>query len=847
MSEITVDMFRPAPFWFWNHRIEREEISRQLDLMLEGRVKEFYIHSRDGLLTPYGSDEWFDLIRYTAHEAFKRGMKCHLYDEDGFPSGNHGGGMIMEHPEYISWNLVFQTFTPDDKAAVSAVLGWGNVLEAWAVRCDEENNVLEKRDISGAVGILRKSFFRRVQPTDYFGLNLHYPHFRAGTFCPELELNCTLPGPEWKVFVVIAKQINQRRFRHLADLANPDAVDLFIEKSIKRYADAVRDIPGDAPGIFTDEPSVGALPPWTAFIEKELEKSSGTPWRGRFHQLFTGTSAECRKTRLEYWSCLNDLFRKNFFLRIRDCCRENHLVFCGHCDGEESATKAENALNILPLLRSLDIPGCDQITTLISWEDQLLKLNLPGVLAASAAEQSGKIMVQCEALACAPYNFGLDGMKKHANWLLSLGVNRLILHAFHYSIDGYRKDDAGKSYFHQDPAYKTSFPRFSDYAGRLGMILAGSQSTARVCLVWPQRSFQELYPGELDRAKMLENELILTVKKLLDQQIQFNIADETILEEAVLDQTGFTCGKKHYEVLLLPFVVERPFLNRFRENGIAVAGSVEELSAFRNPVEVTAADGSAVRHVNTQYRKLSAGGSLLYCCSASAEKRRFKLSGAPQDACRYSAELDCWFALEDTAFELQPFGAALFCFNADVPRVQEAFPPEPEPDFDYMENPEFCYYPQFPGVLKWIKQYQIVINGQDFGMRDYALLRDIAGAEPPIPAARAAMDQAPFRKTFFPAENAVFTACFDLTEEELPNLVLVGESESFSGLKSITLNGVGLTGVRRRIYDPWCVVYDLAKSAKAGRNTLILQFEGDQFDGVRSILTLAQSSPDPGW
>ena len=51
------------PFWFWNAEVEEEEIRRQIREMAGQRIKGFFIHSRQGLSTPYLSRSFMELVR----------------------------------------------------------------------------------------------------------------------------------------------------------------------------------------------------------------------------------------------------------------------------------------------------------------------------------------------------------------------------------------------------------------------------------------------------------------------------------------------------------------------------------------------------------------------------------------------------------------------------------------------------------------------------------------------------------------------------------------------------------------------------------------------------------------
>jgi hypothetical protein len=73
--------------------MEQDEIVRQIRGMHKAGIGGFFMHSRDGLETPYMGEEWFSMIRAAALEAEALGMEAWLYDEDRWPSGTAGGSV----------------------------------------------------------------------------------------------------------------------------------------------------------------------------------------------------------------------------------------------------------------------------------------------------------------------------------------------------------------------------------------------------------------------------------------------------------------------------------------------------------------------------------------------------------------------------------------------------------------------------------------------------------------------------------------------------------------------------------------------------------------------------------
>jgi hypothetical protein len=83
--------FRGAPFWSWNDHLRVEELVRQVIDMKAHGMGGFFMHSREGLETPYMGADWLECIRETVKTAAETGMNAWLYDEDRWPSGYAGG------------------------------------------------------------------------------------------------------------------------------------------------------------------------------------------------------------------------------------------------------------------------------------------------------------------------------------------------------------------------------------------------------------------------------------------------------------------------------------------------------------------------------------------------------------------------------------------------------------------------------------------------------------------------------------------------------------------------------------------------------------------------------------
>ena len=99
-------LYRPAPFWSWNDKLDKEELKRQIREMAEKGWGSYFMHSRVGLVTGYMSEEWMEMIDACVQEARNTNTYAWLYDEDKWPSGFAGGEVPLMNESYRSRALV---------------------------------------------------------------------------------------------------------------------------------------------------------------------------------------------------------------------------------------------------------------------------------------------------------------------------------------------------------------------------------------------------------------------------------------------------------------------------------------------------------------------------------------------------------------------------------------------------------------------------------------------------------------------------------------------------------------------------------------------------------------------
>jgi hypothetical protein len=105
--------YRSIPFWAWNAKMDNAEIEAQIRSMKTAGMGGFFMHSRDGLETPYMGEEWRSAVRAAVGTANAEGMKAWVYDEDRWPSGASGGKVPALGDEYRAKGLTLEISAGD--------------------------------------------------------------------------------------------------------------------------------------------------------------------------------------------------------------------------------------------------------------------------------------------------------------------------------------------------------------------------------------------------------------------------------------------------------------------------------------------------------------------------------------------------------------------------------------------------------------------------------------------------------------------------------------------------------------------------------------------------------------
>ncbi|MEV5025636.1 glycosyl hydrolase [Paenibacillus sp. LPE1-1-1.1] len=521
--------FRPVPFWAWNDDLKQEELDRQIDGFKEQGMGGFMMHVREGLETPYLSDEFMERIKGSVTKAKESGMKAWLYDEDRYSSGmggglvpKAGGDAVRAKALTLSLSQSMESGDASIVAAYKAVIKGDQITELSRLVPDKGGNRL-------------------------YGSSETYLVFR----------------------VRIAAKNDWCHGDTYTDLMNPETARLFIEKNYEPYRKAVGEEFGrTVPGIFTDEPTVKGFSErleepeltwiaWSEVLASEFERRRGYSIWELLPFFFFGGKASAQ-IRHDYWLTVAETFGESYTKQIGDWCREQGVQFTGHFHSEGSIVgQVQHSGSLMLHYRYMDIPGVDTLC-----EQTAEHLTIKQV--SSIANQLGKKRVITETYGVTGWDLTFENRRWIGDWQYALGVNLLTHHLSWYSLRGCRKRDYPPS-FNYHTNWWNHNRKMEDYYARLSAVLSEGKLTRNVLVVHPSTSVWTKLGQSVHSAAWKNNagnETLLAdydksfnsfVNRLVELHIDYDLGDELIMKEfARADEERLIVGEASYEFVIFP-------------------------------------------------------------------------------------------------------------------------------------------------------------------------------------------------------------------------------------------------------------------------------------------------------
>lgn len=540
--------FYPVPWWAWKGEMEFPEMLRQLDLMQQQGVKEFFIFAASRLAKPvFLSDEWFEYVTFTLEEAQKRDMKVWIYDDLSWPSGAAGGYAVKDHPEMREFCITCRTnriiageFVYVDQADLLQCLWQDASGVIKPVQADEYSCFTNTGDQDGVLVRVYK------MP------------------CEAMLLNTTSNAYCWGQRGQIA-WLDKKIFKVWMQYVHEE-----YEKRYKKYFGNL------IKGFFIDEPQLheftGNSAPYNPVLTEAFIKKYNYDPTEHFHKLFLNVEGS-EAFRRDYMSVAAELFSDNM-LMLREWCDERDLLLTGHAVWEEVISNMQSYIfrngDAHKVIKQFHIPGCDLLGHIVPYLKPGTGLHINNTSGLSSIIYTAKYVSStarwskarrtiCEAFGTRNYHSGVAGQKLISDFLAAMGINIINDNTLAYTSS--EASNSGKSF---SVPWWHLYKNFYDCAARLSLFAAFGHAAAKIAVMMPISTAWSKTRA-IDGADFAENAAVFNrvSMQLLRNRIEF---------EYVFEDTPDADELKAFDFVILPMMEFMPpevavRLDKFRQNG----------------------------------------------------------------------------------------------------------------------------------------------------------------------------------------------------------------------------------------------------------------------------------------
>ncbi|MCP4313431.1 MAG: hypothetical protein GY790_19410 [Bacteroidetes bacterium] len=433
---------RPHTFWIWmNGNVTREGITADLEAMARvgiGGVLLFNVAGSHGTDIPAGpvdylSDEWLNLVKYTAGEADRLGIEMGLHNcagwattggpwikpEDGMQQlvsaeislwGNRHVVQKLPHPE------VFEGYYRDIAVyAIPRNMDRGYRVHQWEPKTGQRGGRAGRQpDLSPVPegsAIALESIIEISRYVNEEGILEWDAPPGSWTI---LRLGYTPKGNTNQPAAESGRGLEIDKLRR-------ETLDLHWREGIQPVLDHLGPLVGNSFHIIHLDSYEAGLHHWTPRMRQEFKKLRGydpTPYLLALTGRLIEDPATTERFLWDFRRTISDLFTENYYGYYADLCHENGLHFLN-----EPYTSCFEGLQVAA---KVDFPTAE------FWADGGYSFSLR--LAASLAHIHGRRYAGAEAFTGAPHLARWENhpgsLKEVGDWAWTQGINRLILHSY---------------------------------------------------------------------------------------------------------------------------------------------------------------------------------------------------------------------------------------------------------------------------------------------------------------------------------------------------------------------------------------------------------------------------------
>lgn len=576
--------YGPAPFWFLNGDLDKEELTWQVNEMHEKGLSGYVMHSRYGNRVPYLSDDFFDRIGRVMEESEKLGMCPIVYDEDDWPSGMSGTKVLDMHPEFKHKQLCIARIRMEKDEKVRKVFPKGSILRAFVCRIVTDDEDLAKVVVSDVKDVADQAKGCKINYINAEGYDLlvvfnfqtasgylmHTTYPKMEGFAPNVD--------EWNWYFPMGEYV---------DILNPEATKCFLKTTCEEYYDRWSEKFGkvlkffytDEPGMYTTMLEDDTALPWSDVYEKTFLEAYGYNICDELINLAVTVDGKASKVRYDFWKHLTDLFQKNFLEQYSQWCRDHGVQLTGHLRlcYPQLVWQRNYTGDAMELFKAMDVPGVDRLDApsvnqrfaTDDWQWQIEDKSC-----SSIGHQYGKERRMTESFAVGGWDYRFADMKRVTDWQYMMGMNLLVPHAFHYSLSAQRKHECPPSFFYQNPLWQR-YRNYAEYLSRLGEMMIGGKNIAEIAVMIPMTTiWADDVPQSVVQTTInnIDRDFAYVTDLLLRRHMDYDILNENHLGDCKVSDGKIEIGDACYKLLVLPPMITikaetEAFIRNYVEQG----------------------------------------------------------------------------------------------------------------------------------------------------------------------------------------------------------------------------------------------------------------------------------------
>jgi hypothetical protein len=525
------------PFWFWNGKLESSELRRQIEQMVEHGVYGAYAHNRDGLQTPYLSEEWWTVLGEALQAAHDNGFSLCMVDEFEWPSGEARDYWLpgLNKSRVVAANPDFQVrrLHPTETRIQGP--------RRQAISLPEET-------IAVGVGKL-------VAERTLDGASLKALAFDRGS----REMSWDVPDGDWIVFTYSLERTSAQPDFGTVDLMNREAIAEYIriyyEEFYRRHG---KHFGAAMPATFADhEGCYGGKLPWTAGFFEAFRKKAGYQLEPWLPGLTYDIGAKTEKVRCDLLDTVSEFYCENFFRQVSDWCDRHNIAHSAHVWEETLLFGPSYQGDFFRILRSMTNPGCD---TLEEWGRQSIWLKEN----ASVADfEKRHVVCETQGVQGEDSYLSPERMRRVSNCLGAWNIAEFIPHAFDYDLS---RTNYPPDWFRSQP-FLPWFRSYADQMRRISFMNRDSHLVADILLYYPQVSvWGQASPSffDTDRITMMNAAIWSSDAKETDAQyaelklrlsearLDYQVADDYYLGQSRIEGNRLRIADSRFQTLILP-------------------------------------------------------------------------------------------------------------------------------------------------------------------------------------------------------------------------------------------------------------------------------------------------------